>query len=522
MTISAIKFLIVDDLDANLVALEALLRRDGLELLMARSGPEALELLLIHEVALALLDVQMAGMDGFELAELMRGTERTRRVPIIFLTAGALDQQRRFRGYESGAVGFIFKPIETHILQSKADIFFQLALQREALRQSAEQAQAASHAKDAFLAALSHELRTPLTPVLMSAASLQEDERLPADVREQLSMMRRNIELEARLIDDLLDITRIGRGKLTVAPVTVDVHELLQHSDEIIRSDGLGEQVRVIFGLEAARHHALADPARLHQVFWNLLKNALKFTPSGGTVTVHSRNDAEGRIVVTVEDTGVGISPEALPLIFRAFEQGDATGKHRYGGLGLGLAISQAIVAVHGGTIRADSKGAGLGATFTVILASIDAPAIQTVSRAQRTIAERALRLLVVEDHAATRAVLSRVLTHSGHHVTLASTMREAVTAFGTEHYDAVISDLGLPDGSGLDLIREFQRQRSVPAIALSGYGMEDDLQQSKAAGFFAHLVKPVNLEQLRLLLREIPAEGSKEKPIGYAPTLLP
>lgn len=504
MTNPTIKFLLVDDLDANLLALEGLLRRDGLELLKATSGPEALELLLVHDVALALLDVQMAGMDGFELAELMRGTERTRRVPIIFLTAGAVDQQRRFRGYEAGAVDFIFKPIEAHILQSKAGIFFEMAKQREALRQNAEEAQAASRAKDDFLAALSHELRTPLTPVLMSAASLQEDMRLPSDVREQLAMMRRNIELEARLIDDLLDVTRIRRGKLTIAPVPADIHELLRQSDDIIRSDGLGKQVEVIFALHAVRHHVLADTTRLHQVFWNLLKNALKFTPGGGAVTVRTCNDAEDRLVLSVEDTGVGISQEALPLIFRAFEQGDVAGQHRFGGLGLGLAISKAIVDAHNGTILADSPGAGLGAMFTVTLATVDAPAVPVGGPAVPVAPAASLRLLIVEDHEATRTMLARLLIRGGHQVTLASTISEGLAAFAQEQYDVIISDLGLPDGSGLDLMRELRQQRPVHGIALSGYGMEEDVRQTREAGFFAHLVKPVSIDQLRSLLSRI------------------
>lgn len=504
MTTPTIKFLLVDDLDANLLALEGLLRRDGLELLKANSGPAALELLLVHDVALALLDVQMAGMDGFELAELMRGTERTRRVPIIFLTAGAIDQQRRFRGYEAGAVDFIFKPIEAHILQSKADIFFELAKQREALRQNADEANAASRAKDDFLAALSHELRTPLTPVLMSAASLQEDTRLPADVREQLSMMRRNIELEARLIDDLLDVTRIRRGKLTIAPVPADIHELIRHSNDIIRGDGLGKQVQVVFHLHAERHHALADTTRLHQVFWNLLKNAIKFTSAGGIVTVRTHNDAEGRLVLSVADTGVGISQEALPLIFCAFEQGDVEGQHRFGGLGLGLAISQAIVEAHNGSIRADSQGVGQGATFTVTLDTVEAPPLAAEGSDESATAASSLRLLVVEDHEATRATLARLLERSGHRVTQAATMTEGLAAFGSQAFDAVISDLGLPDGSGLDLMREMRRQRPVHGIALSGYGMEEDVRQTREAGFFAHLVKPVSIEQLRRLLAQV------------------
>jgi signal transduction histidine kinase len=444
-------------------------------------------------------------MDGFELAELMRGTERTRRVPIIFLTAGALDQRRRFRGYEAGAVDFIFKPIEPHILQSKAGIFFELALQREALRQVAEEAQSASRAKDDFLAALSHELRTPLTPVLMTATALETDLSLPAEVRDQLAMMRRNVELEARLIDDLLDITRISRGKLTIAPVSADIHQLLRHTGEIVRSDGLDKQVRVSFILESERHHALADPTRLQQVFWNLIKNALKFTANGGCITVRTHNDNAGKIVVTVEDTGIGITAAALPHIFRAFDQGDITGQHRYGGLGLGLAISKAIVEAHRGSICAESKGPGEGAIFTVTLKTTDAPALSADRQARPVSAGRALRLLIVDDHEATRTVLARLLTRGGQHVTTAASMEDARAAFSAEQFDVVISDLGLPDGSGLDLMRELRGQRPVAGIALSGYGMENDLRQTREAGFYAHLVKPVNIEQLWQLLFQLP-----------------
>lgn len=501
----SIKFLLVDDLEANLIALEGLLRRDGLELLKARSGAEALELLLIHDVALALLDVQMAGMDGFELAELMRGTARTRHVPIIFITAGAIDQQRRFRGYEAGAVDFIFKPIEPHILQSKAGIFFELALQREALRQSAEEAQAANRAKDDFLAALSHELRTPLTPVLMAATALETDLSLADEVREQLAMMRRNIELEARLIDDLLDITRISRGKLTIAPVPADIHQLLRHTAEIVHSEGMDKRVSLHFVLEADRHHALADPTRLQQVFWNLIKNALKFTAAGGSVTVRTCNDQAGQIAISVADTGIGISSTALPHIFRAFEQGDIAGQHRYGGLGLGLAISHAVVEAHQGTIRAESLGVGHGATFTVTLATTDEIALPAGGASEPPANSRTLRLLIVDDHEPTRTVLSRLLTRSGHHVSATASIQEAREAFAAELFDVVISDLGLPDGSGLDLMRELKQQRPIAGIALSGYGMEDDLRQTRDAGFFAHLVKPVNIEQLRQLLLQIP-----------------
>lgn len=375
----------------------------------------------------------------------------------------------------------------------------------EALRVAMVEIERTSRAKDDFLAALSHELRTPLTPVLMTAAALEDDPALPADVRDQIAMMRRNIELEARLIDDLLDLTSISRGKLQITPKSADIHQLIEHTAEIVRSDGQGKQVRTVFKLEAERHHAMVDPTRLQQVFWNLINNALKFTPTTGTITVSTRNDAEGRIVINVADDGIGIRAEVLSQIFTAFEQADTTGVHLYGGLGLGLAISSAIVTAHGGEIKAESPGSGLGADFTVTLGSVLAPT--TTSQPSATAAQpaRALSLLVVEDHEATRTTLERLLIRSGHLVITASTAHEALAAYKSARFDAVISDLGLPDGSGIDLMVEIQSIRPVFAIALSGYGMEDDLQRSKAAGFFAHLAKPVKMDQIKQLLTQIP-----------------
>lgn len=375
----------------------------------------------------------------------------------------------------------------------------------KSLRRAMAEIERSSRAKDDFLAALSHELRTPLTPVLMIAAALESDTTLSSDLRGQLGMIRRNVELEARLIDDLLDLTRISHGKLQISPVVSDIHLLLDHTNEIVRSDGLGKQVRIRFVLEAAQHHVMADPARLQQVFWNLIKNALKFTPTGGTITVSTRSDESGAIFVSVADTGIGIASDSLTRIFTAFEQIEATGSHHFGGLGLGLAISKAIVYAHGGEIYAESKGEGHGATFSVELKSVEPPLPLPVKQNLQGEPDHTLRLLVVEDHQATLAVLSRLLTRRGHQVTTATNSRDALAAFALANFDAVITDLGLPDGSGLDLMREIQRQRPVPGIALSGYGMEEDFRQTKQAGFFAHLVKPVNLDQLRLLLNQLP-----------------
>jgi PAS domain S-box-containing protein len=382
-------------------------------------------------------------------------------------------------------------------------------------RQARDEAERASQAKDSFLATLSHELRTPLSPVLMTAAALETDATLPPEMRDQITMIRRNVELEARLIDDLLDVTRISRGKLQMAPEIADIHRLLEYTAEIVRSDELDRQVRVEFKLEAQCHHTLGDPARLQQVFWNLIKNAIKFTPAGGSVTLITSNDDSGMIVVRVVDTGIGIGAELLPRIFAAFEQGEAAHNPRFGGLGLGLAISKAIVEMHQGVIHAESPGHGLGATFTVVLTAAEAQETPSRSRSAPTGEQRPLRLLLVEDHEATLTVLTRLLRRSGHAVIPTRSVSEALAAASAGRFDAVISDLGLPDGSGIDLMREIQRDpmNAYPGIALSGYGADEDVRKSKDAGFFAHLVKPVNIHRLRELLSQIPDEGQASAP---------
>lgn len=503
-TPAKVSFLLVDDLDANLIALEGLLRREGLNLLKARSGAEALELLLVHDIALAILDVQMPGMDGFELAELMRGTERTRRVPIIFVTAGGMDQQRRFRGYETGAVDFIFKPIEAHILQSKAQVFYELACQRIALQQSAEEAQAASRAKDDFLAALSHELRTPLAPVLLSAGALATDVSLAPEVREQMAMIHRNIELEARLIDDLLDLTRISRGKLPFHPEVTDAHALLRYTEEIVRSEFVsGTDLTLQLGAEEA--YVMADPARLQQVFWNLMKNAVKFSEPSGKVSVRSFNSG-GNLVVEVRDNGIGIAPNALQRIFRPFDQGELDGRHRFGGLGLGLSISKAVVDLHGGRLEVRSDGPGTGAAFSLHLRTVAAPAevLPKQKGPAHEPARQSLRLLIAEDHDSARMTMTKLLERDGHSVFAAASIAEALSQANQNECDILISDLGLPDGSGLDLMRTIKGRHGWPGIALSGYGTEQDVRASKDAGFSMHLVKPVGVAELRSAIAQV------------------
>ncbi len=398
------------------------------------------------------------------------------------------------------------------------------AVQRESehrLRQLAESEQAArreaelaSRTKDHFLAVLSHELRTPLTPVLLILSLLKRRTDLANDLKEDLQTIERNVELEARLIDDLLDLTRVARGKLQLSRETTDVHALMIRALEIC---GRPEGVDVDVDLSAKDHVVRGDPARLQQVFWNLLTNARKFTPRGGTIRVRSRNSQERKVRFEVSDTGIGIDPQLLPKLFNAFEQGDELRAKKAGGLGLGLAISRALVVAHGGNLTAASAGKNRGSTFVVELPTLEQPAGRTPPTPQptpsvdqraaaTTTPARSLNVLLVEDDQPTQRAMSRLLTEMGHTFRVARSVRTALDLASREHFDLLISDLGLPDGSGHDLMRALRRRSpdSIRAICVSGYGMEDDIRKSREAGFNQHLTKPISLDRLEAVIAKV------------------
>jgi len=358
-----------------------------------------------------------------------------------------------------------------------------------------------SLAKDQFLAMLSHELRTPLTPVLASAIALENEQALPENIQESTQIIRRNVELEARLIDDLLDLTRISRGKVQLNFEVVDAHTLLQNALEICQVDIDRKHLALRLDLAAHKVHLQADPARLQQIFWNLIKNAVKFTPEGGQICVSTSNDTGGQLHVKIVDTGFGIESESLPKIFDAFEQAGWT---QFGGLGLGLAISKALVDAHKGSITAESAGRNKGATFTLTFPTCEKADAQPPPAVSPTTPQRrAMRILLVEDHEDTNRSLTKLLRRRGHQVQSARTLQSALDLSAREEFDVLISDLGLPDGSGIDLMRTLNSGRPLFGIALTGFGMEDDIRKSHDAGFKHHLVKPIDLNKLDSLIQE-------------------
>jgi PAS domain S-box-containing protein len=399
----------------------------------------------------------------------------------------------------------------------------------EAGRRSLERAklelEQANAAKDRFIAALSHELRTPLTPVIAATGSLLLDERMPQDIREDLEMVHRNVELEVALINDLLDVTRIISGKLVLEKRLIDAVEVLREAANICSPDLVAKSQVLVVEVEApgAPYVVEADSARLHQVFWNLIKNAIKFTPARGKITLRATT-AESLLRVSVSDNGVGIDPAALPRIFGAFEQAEQG--QRFGGLGLGLAIAKGVVEAHGGRVSAHSAGRGAGATFTVELPLVCPTGGRPIPAERRSEpvapqSGKSLRILLVEDHGDTARIMTRLLKRSGHVVTATADIRSALSHSEQQEFDLLISDLGLPDGNGLDLMSQLRaRGWQAPGIALTGYGQEDDLRRTQEVGFTAHLTKPVDFEQLERMIWQActpQADGSAARHTGSA-----
>ncbi len=525
--IEPVHCLLVDDLEENLIALEALLRSHGVVLLKARSGREALELLLKYDVALALVDVQMPEMDGFELAELMRGTERTRRVPIIFLTAGSADRQRRFRGYEAGAVDFLQKPLEPDILRNKAEVFFELyrqrqevARQRDDLRAATEEnarlleesrkyAEALKRAdlrKDEFLAMLAHELRNPLSAI-SNAVQLSKQSSAPEHHDWARQVTETQIKNLSRLIDDLLDVSRITRGKILLKKEIVDVGRIIGHAITSVSSlvEARGHDLTVEYGHGDTMLDV--DPTRLEQMVANLLNNAAKYSDNGGRIRL--RTELRGAtLIITVEDTGVGIEPERLPMIFEPFVQEDRSIARSEGGLGIGLTLVKKLAELHGGSVMAESKGIGRGSTFTLSLhVASRTPADSVRGPEAEPIQPDAvkLRILVVDDNVDTANAMGRLLELKGQEVTIAHSGPSAVELARTLRPDVVILDIGLPVMNGYEVAETLRREGCCSDsyfIAITGYGQDQDRARSKAMGFAHHLVKPVDLEAVICILR--------------------
>ena len=383
----------------------------------------------------------------------------------------------------------------------------------EKLQQQKSIVQAANRTKDHFLAMLSHELRTPLTPVISALDSLEAEASQTQDTKASLAMIRRNIELETQLIDDLLDFTRIARDKMQLRFAPMDAHQAVSNVVEICRAEARSKKLNVHLNLRAKTHLVTADTAKFQQIIWNLLKNAIKFTPEGGDITISSDNPSETLFTVSVRDTGIGIEPEVMQRIFDPFEQGNRSFEHRFGGLGLGLAISKSLAQAHDGRLTAQSGGANCGSTFTLSMQTLpqDEAAGVAAEAVTSHSARQALKILLVDDHQDTCAALEKLLARRGHLVAVSHDVRSAMEAAARNKFDLLISDIALPDGTGMDLMMQLRAIANVPGIAISGFGNDVDIGRSLQAGFSEHLIKPIKLDNL---------EAAIERALGADVTL--
>jgi DNA-binding response OmpR family regulator len=562
------RLLAIDDNPAFLDRLRPELESEGYELETVLDSQEGLSLALSGNFDVIIIDLMMPNMDGIEICRVINESRPQNRTPAAMIVLMGLESRENLsNALEGGADDFVGKSNDFSLLkgrirallrrkffaeenarilqelrakelealqeraakeaaEARAALLEKLELSTRDLNRSREELKKANEAKDRFLAILSHELRTPLTPILAVVTQRVEDETVPRELRRDLLMIKRNVELEARLIDDLLDLTRIAQGKLDVRTDEVDLRPLIEHVVDIAST---GEQPlpKIATDFEADNTVVKGDSSRLTQVLWNLLRNAIKFTPADGQVTLRLFNekDVTGniRVVVEVSDTGIGIDPKILPHIFDAFEQGGPQVTRQFGGLGLGLAISKAIIELQEGSLQAHSLGRGHGASFQVSLPAMKTVSPQDLTRpsgvpAEKTPAasplQKSLHILLVEDHEDTRDILRRLLIMRGHRVSVAegvSSAAETVRRDGP--VDILISDVGLPDGTGFDVMRKISEIQPVRGIALSGYGMERDIQQSLKAGFSSHLTKPVDFDRLEKEIATVLAAPMQDRP---------
>ena len=511
--------LIIDDSVEHRATLVGHLSRDtNFEYRVVEAGriAEALRLLASAKPDCVVLDDAMP--DGTALDFLRQARDAQDRIPfpVVILTAAG-NQQVAVALMKAGAHDYLVKAEATddairlavnnaiYKVQAERRLDEQRLelerLYREA-RTNNDALRGANAAKDEFLAMLSHELRTPLAPVLSLVSATLDDPTLTPDLRETFAMIQRNVDLEARLIDDLLDLTQIASGRLKIARNPVNIHTCLEAALDVCQPQIDDKKITVHTELAATQPGVAGDFPRLTQVLWNLLKNAVKFSLPGGRVEIGTRNE-EDRVVVEIRDNGMGIEPDRLAAIFGAFARG--TPSPATTGLGLGLAITRAIVEGHGGEIRAASEGKDRGAVFRVSLpaTSIDEPRSEPAARSQSE-RVRGKTVMVVEDHEDTRRVLARALRRKGYGVTAAGSVEAAVAQFAGSAPDLLISDIGLPDGTGWDLLEKLRPYGPVRAIAVSGYGMNADVEKSREIGFAAHLTKPIDFPRLEALIVEI------------------
>ncbi|MYM24872.1 response regulator [Duganella sp. FT135W] len=518
------KILVVND-DANsLFALTSLLaqwaEQEGYEVLSAPSGQDALRQVLMHDFAVILLDVNMPGMDGFETAAAIHARARSADIPIIFITAFLADELDRLKAYQHGAVDFLFTPVIPQILYAKISVFVALAMKNEELKQQARQlslrtteliatnkhltreiaerktVERQNHAKDEFLAMLGHELRNPLSAI-SSAASLIGLPGVSLDgVQRAKKIIQRQSQHLGRIVDDLLDLSRAMSGKILLSRAPLELSTLIAQTLETYRATGRSTDYELDQDLMPG--WVDGDSTRLEQITSNLIDNALKYTPPGGRIAVRTWTEHDD-VVLSVSDTGVGISAELLPHVFDVFVQGSRTLDRAQGGLGIGLSLVRRLAELHGGSIAAESAGAQQGSTFTLRLPRINHQ-LEAPAATPQLGTHGKPRVLLIEDNEDGREMMTMMLGGYGYDVQSAADGLQGLDAARTHQPDLALVDIGLPGIDGYEVARRLRADAAtsgIKLVALTGYGLADDLRRVMEAGFDRHLVKPVDIDQL-------------------------
>jgi signal transduction histidine kinase len=487
-------------------------------------GEAALETARRMPPDLILTDVMMPRLDGFGLLGEVRSDASLRDTPVIMLSARA-GEESRVEGVEAGADDYLVKPFSARELIARVDGHLKMARlrrERERLLESEQRArqdaERANRLKDEFLATLSHELRTPLNAILGWSQILERRRDDALTVERGIAAISRSVLAQTQLIEDLLDTSRIISGKLRLERKPVDVADVVAAAVESVMPAANARQILVVKSLDRFAGRVLGDPARLQQVVWNLLTNAVKFTPNGGKVTV-TLERRSSQVEITVRDTGVGIAPEFLPMVFERFRQADSSSSRRYGGLGIGLTLVEQLVEMHAGSVRVHSDGEGRGATFTVTLPLYepefgeeqwprDTEGAPTTRPADDAALE-GIRVLYVDDDPDARELSEKILADRDADVTLATSADEALTVLRTQRPHVLMSDIGLPEVDGYELIRRVRALPAdeggrIPAAALTAFARPEDRRKALRAGYQSHIAKPVMPEELVALVARL------------------
>jgi signal transduction histidine kinase len=522
------RLLVVDDEENLRITTAAILEKEGYTVDTAASGNEAIALLENTDYDLVLTDLHMEGGEGLAVLNEIR---RTAPFTISIVLTGFASVESAIAALQEGAYDYLVKPcdIETmkHTIRrgvdhrrlmlaeqkARADLEqLNLDLEQRIVERTAEltrlnaELAEANRAKDVFLATLSHELRTPLTPVVGWIKLLRSGNLDHKSVAQALDAIERNAWLQARLIDDLLDTSRIATGKLQFEPRPSDLNAIVRAALDTVRALAASRNIELAVNLSPTMLVVMGEPVRLQQIAWNLLSNAIKFTEPGGRVTVTTEtDDGEARFVVT--DTGIGIAPDFLPHVFDRFRQADGSTSRRHGGLGLGLAIADALAKMHGGRLEARSEGEGSGSTFIFRIGLLGTEGVQVEQREQKSHSFKDLKVLIVEDSEDTLTLLSAMFSREGAKTTMATSADEALRWASTNQPDIVISDIGMPDVDGYELLeklKQMPKMSGIPAIAISGYASDEDRRKAIGVGYLALVAKPIDVDALFTLIHDL------------------